>query len=109
MNWEEVGADMIKEAKASASSDWPTLRDYAVHEFENLARVAAQIEKRKNDPVNPISELDAKFRMDQYYYTSQSVLYAIEGLKNIVIQDAWNAAMRVLATAINTAIKWPLL
>lgn len=109
MDWEAVGANMVKEAKASASSNWPTLKDYAVHEFENLARVAAQIEKRKNDPANPISELDAKFRMDQYYYASRSVLYGIEGLTNIVVQNSWNAAMKVLGQAINTAIKWPLL
>ncbi|HBV2907886.1 TPA: hypothetical protein JD824_RS16370 [Citrobacter freundii] len=107
MDWGKVVQDMLNAAKKSAGKDWGKLRDYAENEFKNLATVASQIDDRKKK--GTITEINASFLMGQYQAASRGVMFAIESLTNLVIQNAWNAAMLVLSSAINTAIGWALL
>lgn len=107
MDWKKVFEDMLAAAKGAAAQDWPALRDYARHEFETLSSIAARLEVRKLD--GSITEVNARFLIGQYALAAKSVLYAVEGLKNVMIERAWNAAMAVLNLAINKAIGWALL
>ncbi|MFL9896252.1 hypothetical protein [Paraburkholderia sp. RL17-381-BIF-C] len=106
MDWGQVAQNMLQAAKTSAGNDWPKLRDYAENEFKNLSTVAGQIEERKNQ--GTITEVNAEFLIGQYQAAARGVLFAVEGLTNLLIQKAWNAAMAVLAQAIDTAIGWSL-
>ncbi|MBR8174863.1 hypothetical protein [Burkholderia ambifaria] len=107
MDWGNVLNDMLAAAKKAAGNEWPTLSDYAQHEFQTLADIAARIKIRKDS--GNLSEIDAEFMVGQYKAAAQSVLYAVQGMSKIVIQNAWNAAMDVLRTALNTATGWSLL
>ncbi|MGY4727961.1 hypothetical protein [Burkholderia pyrrocinia] len=107
MDWGKVLDDMLKAAEQAAGAQWPTLNAYAQQEFQTLTGVATQIEARKVG--GTISEVNAQFLAGQYEAAAKSVLYAVEGLSNIVIQSAWNAAMAVLRTALNDATGWALL
>ncbi|WP_321939798.1 hypothetical protein [Paraburkholderia sp. J8-2] len=107
MDWGQVAQDMLSAAETSAGADWPKLRDFAENQFENLTTVASQIETRKSQ--GTITEVNAEFLMDQYQAAARGVLFSVEGLTNLMIQNAWNAAMAVLAKAIDTAIGWALI
>lgn len=107
IDWTQVAKDMAAAAKKSASGDWADLKQSAESEFQALAQVAANIERRKIE--HTITEVNARFLMKQHRSTTEVVLFASEGIANIVIERAINAALGVLATAVNTSIGWTLL
>ncbi len=107
MNSEQVLQDMLTAAQAAAGKEWSKLKSYAESEFEILARVAARIEARKL--AGTISEVNARFLMGQYENTVQTVLFTVEGLAKLLVEQALNAAIGVLRTAVNNATGWKVL
>lgn len=107
-DWTKVLQDMASAAEGIAKTEWPKLKGEAEDQFKVLTQVAARIEARKLS--NEISETNARFLMNQYEMASQNVLYSIEGLTNIVIEQVLNAALDVLRVAIKAATGgWVLL
>ena len=102
-NWSTVLTDMLKAAEGVAKNEWPKLEGEAKAQFQVLTQVGARIEARKllNPPT--ISETNARFLMNQYEMASQNVLYSIEGLTNLLIEEVINAALEVLRTALKSA------
>lgn len=100
-DWTKVLQDMVTAAEGIANKEWPKLRDEAEAQFQILTQVAARIETRKL--TNEISETNARFLMNQYEMASQSVLYSIEGMTNILIEQSLNAALDVLRSAVKAA------
>lgn len=100
-DWTIVLQDMATAAEGIAKKEWPKLKDEAEAQFQVLTQVAARIEMRKL--TNEISETNARFLMNQYEMATQNVLYSIEGMTNILIEQALNAAFDVLRSAIKAA------
>lgn len=100
-DWNAVVQGMLAAAQKVATKEWPKLKTEAQDQFKVLAQVGARIEARK--ALNDISETNARFLMAQYNMAAQNVLFSVEGMTNLIVEQAYNAARSVLADAIKTA------
>jgi len=108
MDWGKVLTDMLAAAQGVAKDKWPALRKDAEDQFKVLTQIGARIEARK--AAQDISETNARFLMSQYKIASQNVLFSVEGLANLLVEQAWNKALDVLRDAVKTATSgWILL
>jgi hypothetical protein len=103
MDWSKVLQDMVDAVEVVAKAEWPKLRSEAEEQFRSLTQVAARIEVRKVLKEDPISETNARFLFAQYELAARNVMFSIEGIANILIERAYNAALAVLRDAIKTA------
>lgn len=107
-NWTTVLQGMLAAAQQVAQNEWPKLRDEAEAQFQTLTQVAARVETRTL--ANTISETNARFLMYQYKMATQNVLFSIEGLTNLLVEQSVNAALAVLSNALKAATGgWVLL
>lgn len=107
-DWTKVLQGMLAAAQNSAHAEWPKLQSEAKAQFQTLTQVAARIEARKL--ANDITETNARFLMYQYRMAAQNVMFSVEGLTNLLVEQALNAALDVLRQAVKTATNgWILL
>lgn len=100
-DWGRVFQDMLGAAEGVAKKEWPKLRQEAEEQLKSLTQVAARIEARKL--LGQISETNARFLMAQYELAARNVMFSIEGMTNILIEQVYNAALAVLKDAIKAA------
>jgi len=100
-DWGAVLKDMISAAQDVAQTEWPKLRDEAKAQFKILTQVGARIEARK--AAGTISKTNARFLMAQHKMAAQNVLFSIEGMTNVLVEKAANAALDLLRAAIKAA------
>lgn len=107
-DWTKVLQDMLAAAQGTAQTEWPKLRSEAEAQFQTLTQVAARIEARKL--ANDITETNARFLMYQYQMAAQNVIFSVEGLTNLLVEQALNAALTILRDAVKAATNgWILL
>ncbi len=107
-DWNTVFKDMLAAAQGVAKNDWPKMKEEAEEQFKVLAEVGARIAARK--ALNTISETNARFLLAQYDMAAQNVLFSVEGMTNLIVEKAYNAARAVLAAAVKAATGgWVLL
>lgn len=107
-DWTKVLQGMLAAAQNSARTEWPTLQSEAEAQFQTLTQVAERIEAGKL--ANNITETNARFLMYQYKMAAQNVMFSVEGLTNLLVEQALNAALDVLRQAVKTATNgWILL
>jgi hypothetical protein len=75
---------------------------YATHEFTQFVQDVDNVNKMV--AAGDITADDGQFNIDQYKLSMQSVLITVQGLSLIAIQNAINAALNVLNTAIQATL-----
>ena len=102
-----ITKDMIAAAKGVVDDRWPTTREYFESESKMYAQRLASIAKMFNDGL--ISEKRAKEHVEFQNEAWQTTLEAVKGLSQLVVEQALNAAIKVIRDAVNTAIGFALL
>jgi hypothetical protein len=124
MNYQETLEDMLSAAAGAAKGHWSALRDYAEIEFKQLSQTALGLEAdyvadmvmaetESNPATRAEMERRAKRRtelaFDSLKLAAEGAVIAAEADARIAAQDAVNAALGVLRSAINTSIGVALL
>lgn len=99
--------NMLAAVKQVLQLHWNDVRPFAETEMQKLAATAVQIETGHAD--GTISDAQAKILLSMQANSSQAVLTAVETVGMIAAQDAINAAIQVLAAAVNKAVGFAIL
>lgn len=102
-----LGIDIANGIKGAVGAKWPAVREYFEAESKVLAQRLATITKLRVE--GKISERRAKDLVQFQKQSFETVLLAVEGLTQLIIEDALNAGLKAVRTAINTAIGFALL
>lgn len=98
---------MLAAAEGVVKDKWPTTRQYFESETRMLAERLASIEKMRL--AGTISESRAKLHLEFQKESYETVLLAVEGLNQLLIEEALNAALAVVKDTVNTALGFALL
>lgn len=98
---------MLDGAKNSLASKWPVIKDLATSSFKTLAHSLIDIEEMKLD--GTITEEQARLLLDMHKNTTKIVLLSVEVVGIVAAEEAINAALDSIKTAVNTAIGFALL
>jgi hypothetical protein len=98
----QIAASMLKAAKGSLASDWPKARAYAEQEFKRLAQSLVDIGALV--AAEAVNEQQARALVQIHRNTTQTVLLTIEGLGIIAVENAINAALDAVRTAVNKGV-----
>lgn len=98
---------MINAGKASFSDKWPGVKDLATNSFQKLAQTLVDIEKMRIE--GTIDETQARLLIDMEKNTFKIVLLSIEGLGLLAVEDALNAALKIIKDTVNKAIGFILI
>ena len=124
MNFDETLKKMLEAAAAAAKVHWNDFRSYAEQEFKKLAEAGAQVEAdyiadvaeaelqqnaAKRDKLMQKAKKRAELAFDSLRLAAEGVLTATTADAKIAAQDAINAALGVLRSAINESVGIALL
>jgi hypothetical protein len=124
MNFEETLKKMLEAAAPAANVHWNDFRSYAEQEFKKLAEAGAQVEAdyvadmaeaelqhnaAKRDKFIQKAKKRAELAFDNLRLAAEGVLTATTADAKIAAQDAINAALEVLRSAINESVGIALL
>jgi hypothetical protein len=104
---ESLAASMLTAAKGPLEADWKTAQPYAQTQSTNIARQIVDIEAQL--AAGTINQTQASLLLDMQKNASRAALLTVEGIGLLAAQDALNAALGAIATAVNGALKFPLL
>jgi hypothetical protein len=99
--------NMIAAVRQALQLHWNDVRPFAETEMQKLAATAVQIQAGNAD--GTISDAQAQILLSMQANASQAVLTAVETVGMIAAQDAINAALQVLKSAVNTAVGFAIL
>jgi len=102
-----IAKDMIAAAKGVVDQKWPATREYFESESKMYAQRLASVAKMYADGI--ISEKRAKEHIALQNEAWETTLLAVNGLSQILIEQALNAAIKVIRDAVNKAIGFALL
>jgi hypothetical protein len=94
--------NMLAAAEQVLRAHWNDVRPFVETEMQKLAATAIQIETGYTAGI--LNDAQAKILLRMQANASQSVLTAAETVGMVAAQDAINAAIQVLAKAVNAAI-----
>lgn len=100
-------SDMLRAAEGVLKKEWPEVREYAETEFKKLSETLLLIERLKAE--KKITKKQADLHIQIWKNTARMVLLTLEGLGIIAVENAINAALKVVRDTVNTAIGWKLL
>ena len=107
INIEEIGKQMIDAAKGVVSNKWPATKSYFEAESKAYAARLATIVQLRKDGL--ISEERAKQHVAFQTNSWETVLLSVEGLNQLIVEQALNAAIKVIRDTVNKAIGFALL
>ena len=98
---------MITAAKGVFADKWPETQDYVESEVRIFAERFATIAKlRKNEK---ITERRARMHIEFQKEAWETVLLAVEGLSQLLVEEALNAALKAVKSTVNRAVGFSLL
>lgn len=104
---EAIGKQMIAAAQGVVKDKWPTTKSYFESESKIYAARLASIVKMRKDGL--ISDDRAKQHVAFQTTAWETVLLAVEGLNQLLVEQALNAALAVIRDTVNKAIGFALL
>ena len=104
---EAIGKDMLAAAKGVVGDQWPTTRKYFQSETKIFAERLASIAKLRKAGL--ISEDRARAHLAFQKDAWETVLLAVAGLTQLMLEAALNAALKVVRDIINKAVGFALL
>jgi hypothetical protein len=102
-----LAQEMLAAARGVLKKRWPDVRDYATQEMRKLAADAVFIEEQV--AAKKMTPEQAKLLLGIQQNAARTVLLAAEGIGLLAAEEAINAAARVAAKAVNTALGVALL
>jgi hypothetical protein len=107
INVGSLAQNMLAAAEQVLKVHWNDVRPFAETEMQKLAATAIQIEAGVK--AGSLNNAQAKILLRMQENASLAVLTAVETVGMIAAQDAINAAIQVLATAVNAAVGFAVL
>lgn len=107
INVSSLAQSMLVAVEQVLGAHWNDVRPFAEMEMQKLAATAAHIEA--GHAAGTINDVQAKILLRMQANASQAVLTSVETVGMIAAQDAINAAIQVLTSAVNTAIGFAIL
>jgi Asp-tRNA(Asn)/Glu-tRNA(Gln) amidotransferase B subunit len=104
---EAIAKDMVGAAKGVVGDKWPTTRKYFESESKIFAERLAGIAKMRK--AGMISEERAKQHLAFQTEAWETVLLAVDGLSQLMVEQALNAAIKAIQDAVNKALGFALL
>ena len=104
---EAIGKQMIDAAKGVVKDKWPSTGTYFESESKAYAARLATIVQLRVD--GQISVERAKQHVAFQTNASETVLFAVEGLNQLLVEEALNAAIKVIRDVVYKAIGFALL
>ena len=104
---EVIGKQMIDAARGVVKKKWPSTSSYFESESKAYAARLATIVQLRVDGL--ISEERARQHVAFQTNAWETVLLSVEGLTQLLVEEALNAAIKVIRDAVNTAIGFTLL
>jgi Asp-tRNA(Asn)/Glu-tRNA(Gln) amidotransferase B subunit len=104
---DKIAQNMISAAKGVVDEKWPATREYFESESKMYAQRLASVAKMYANGI--ISEKRAKEHIALQNEAWETTLLAINGLSQILVEEALNAAIKVIRDAVNKAIGFALL
>lgn len=102
-----IAQNMIAAAKDVVDQKWPATRQYFESESKMYAQRLESVAKMYTDGI--ISEKRAKEHIVLQNEAWETTLLAVNGLSQVLIEEALNAALKVIRDAVNKAIGFSLL
>jgi hypothetical protein len=103
----QLSQSMLAAAEVPLKDEWQKAQPFAKTQFTNIAQQIVDIEAQLAQ--GTITEAQAGLLLDMQKNASRSALLAVEGIGLIAAQDAINAALGVVADAVNKALGFALL
>jgi hypothetical protein len=97
-----LATQMLTAVSGVLQQHWKDVRPFAETEMQKLALTAVQIEAGQRD--GSLTQTQAKILLKMQANATASVFTAIKTIGMIAAQDAINAALGVLKSAVNTAV-----
>lgn len=104
---ETIGKQMIEAARGVVKEKWPATKSYFESESKAYAARLATIVRLRTEGL--ISEARAKQHVEFQNNSWETVLLAVEGLNQLLVEEALNAAIKVIREVVNKAIGFALL
>jgi hypothetical protein len=98
---------MLTAAKGPLTADWKTAQPFAQTQFTNIAQQIVDIEAQA--ATGTLTKPQASLLLDMQKNASRAALLGVAGIGLLAAQDAINAALGAVATAVNTALGFALL
>jgi hypothetical protein len=103
----QLATDMINAAKGVVGEKWPATQAYFESESKMFAERLATIARMRVD--GDISESRAKQHVEMQKEAWETTLLAVQGLNQLMVEEALNAALKIVKDTVNTAIGFALL
>ena len=103
----EIAEKMLAAAKGVIGDKWPTTQKYFESEAKIFAERFASIEKLRAE--GAISEERAKSHVEFQKEAWETVLLAVVGLNQLMVEQALNAALKAVREIVNKAVGFALL
>ena len=97
---------MVAAAAAVLQKKWPQVETFAKTEFEKIAETVVSI--GEGMAAGTITQDQAPILLDMQKNASRAVLAAVEGMTLVAAEQAVNAALGAVKSAINTFVGFPL-
>jgi hypothetical protein len=107
LNVGELAPQMLKAAMGVLAGKAPELLDYGKTEFEKIAQRIIFIEEKASQ--GELKPEVAQNLLGMQLNSTKSLLATLEGLSTIEIEEAINAALDVVKSAVNTAVGFALI
>lgn len=107
INTEQLIEKMLDAAKGVFEDKWPETKEYAESEVKIFAERFATIARLR--AAGAISEKRAKNHVEFQKEAWETVLLAVAGLNQLLIEEALNAALAAVKDVVNTAVGFVLL
>ncbi len=106
----DVGAlaqSILGAMKGVLDAKWPTIKDYASDQATQLAKTLVKIEAEKI--AGQITAADASVLLEMQKNAARQVFLAVEGMGELLVEQALNAGLAAVRDAVNKAIGIALL
>jgi hypothetical protein len=103
----QVGGQMLSAALPILAKGGSSVKDYAEDQFKQIAQRIADIGEQRIE--GNLSDSDAKALLDMQIKSTENVFLTVEGLTEIIIEQAINAALNVVKEVVNTGVGFGLI
>lgn len=107
INTEQLTEKMLDAAKGVFEDKWPETKEYAESEVKIFAERFATIARLRAS--GAISEKRAKSHIEFQKEAWETVLLAVAGLNQLLIEEALNAALDAVKDVVNTTVGFVLI
>jgi len=107
IDFASITSQIVDAFKVNLSKNWKEIKPYAEKEAKAFTENLKLIAELKLS--GKIDEETARLHVEIQKNSMRIVLLTIKGLSILTVENAINAALAIIRTAVNAAIGWPVL